>query len=562
MLACVALAGCRDAGRTSSVPIPEPEPVVPPVESVTVAPPEEMAEAPRPVGTAPPVPPKRDGSIGAPAPMPGVYEDKGEAKRDEKLRGLLALPIRDLAGLEAELQEMYTPGHPRFRDYYTPAEFNARHAPFESDVAVVTSWLKQSGFEIFGVASNRLLIYFRGTVGQFNDAFGVKVRVLDRKSPQMGNPHHEVFGLTEEVKTPPEIQSRILSLVALDLDIPDERVGPDATPTVGLPANIKDGYTPQQIARGYGIDKLHAQGFKGRGQKLGVIVGGTYQKKTARHFWKLFGIQRADPVDVEIIGQPQLRIREAQLDVEWAGALAPDAELVVYHSPDARNTSMIYTYNEVMARGEVEVVTTSFAHREDSEPRAVRYQYHYSSMAGAALGMTICAASGDSAGVDVPSHSPWVTGVGGTELGMIGLDFYWERAWPYSGSGVSLNMPVPDWQVGLPGVTDKRATVDVALNAGMGYWYLWLNRWYSNTGTSFASPVFAALMTVVNDARESHGKPHVGFLNRQLYTVPEVQASFRDITVGYTPKHRSGKGWDMVTGWGAPDAEGLYRTLP
>jgi kumamolisin len=399
-------------------------------------------------------------------------------------------------------------------------------------------------------------------VGQFNDAFGVKVRVLDRKSPQMGNPSHEVYGLTEEVKTPPDIQSRILSLVALDVDIPEETVGPEASPTVGLPANIKDGYTPAQIARGYGMDTLYAQGFRGRGQKLGVIVGGTYQKKAARRFWELFGIQRAEPRNVEVIGRPQVRIREAQLDVEWAGALAPDADVVVYHSPDARNTSMVFTFNEALARGEVQVVTTSFAHREDSEPRAVRYQYHYSAMMGAALGISICAASGDSAGVDVPSHTPWVTGVGGTELGMIGMDFVWERGWPYSGSGVSLNMDVPDWQVGLPGVTDKRATVDVALNAGMGYWYLWLNRWSSNTGTSFASPVFAALLTVVNDGRASQGKPQLGFLNRQLYTDPGVQASFRDITVGYTPHHHTARGWDMVTGWGAPDAAGLLRTMP
>jgi kumamolisin len=460
---------------------------------------------------------------------------------------------------------MYDAGSPEFRRYLTPAEWNARHAPFESDVGVVTAWLKERGFDIYGVASNRLLVYFRGNVGQFNDAFGVKVRIMDRKSPQIGNPAHEVFGLTEEINPPPEIKQRVLSLVALDLDIPEEGVGPDATPTVGLPTPMKDGYRPEQIARGYNIDKLYQQGFRGRGQKLGIMVAGDYQHKAANYFWKIWGITRSDPHDIELIGRPQVRIREAQLDVEWAAALAPEAEVFVYHAPDARNTSMVYAFNEAIARGEVGVLTTSFAHREDSEPRAVRWQYHYSAMMAAALGITVCAASGDSAGVDVPSNSTWVTGVGGTEIGMIDMQFVWERSWSWSGGGTSLTIPAPLWQQGLPGVSDKRATPDVALNAGMGYWYLWLNRWYSNTGTSFASPVFAALLTVVNDARAAQGKPRVGFVNRHLYTRPEVQASFRDITTGWEEPfvvHHPRKGWDMVTGWGAPQADGLLQTLP
>lgn len=59
---------------------------------------------------------------------------------------------------------------------------------------------------------------------------------------------------------------------------------------------------------------------------------------------------------------------EATLDVEWSGAMAPGADLVVYAGPDARNTSMVYTFNEAIARGEVDMISDSFAHREDSEP--------------------------------------------------------------------------------------------------------------------------------------------------------------------------------------------------
>jgi kumamolisin len=504
-----------------------------------------------------------------PAPLEGVYRDKGPAPRGEPLRGLIALPIRDEPGLVRTIQELYEPTSPRFRQYLSADELHRRHAPLEDDVRVVIDWLKSKGFEVGAVATNRLLIHFTGTVGHFNDAFGVNVRVLERKAPQAGNPPHDVYGLTETITVPKPIEERILALVALDLDDDaHDTVPPEDDSPVGAPANVEDGYTPQQIAAGYGVKPLWERGFRGKGIKVGVVVGGTFHLKDARAFWKTWGLRRADPTRVTPLGPPRYRIREANLDVQWTGALAPEADLIVYSGPDARNTSMLFTYNEAIARNEVSVITNSFAHREDSEPRAVRRQYSASSMMGAALGITLAAASGDSAGVDVPASSPYVTAVGGTLLGLIGERVVWEVAWSHSGSGPSLTLLAPEWQKGLTGVGRMRATVDLALNAGMGYWYMWRGEWYSNIGTSFASPVFAGLVAVVNDAREDQGKPPMGFLNPLLYTRPEIQRTFRDVTEGHTVdksgnvKYRAGPGWDMVTGWGAPDAEGLLRTLP
>ena len=575
------LGGCHDSERTVPVfdrspspdtpaipeaPAPQPTPPLPGVETPSGPPP-----APSPSPVPPPLvnkPPLAE-NPGVPAPLEGVYTDKGAAPRGEPLRGLLALPIHDEPGLLRTIQELYEPASPRFRQYPSAAELHQRHSPPEADVRVVTDWLVSKGFKVNAVATNRLLIQFTGTVGQLNDAFGVSVRVMSRKAPQAGNPPHDVYGLTETITVPKEIEDRIFALVGLDLDDDaHDTVPPESTSPVGAPPNVKDGYTPQQIAAGYGIKPLWERGFRGKGIKLGVVVGGTFHLKDARAFWQTWGINRADPTVITPLGPPRYRIREANLDVQWAGAIAPEADLIVYSAPDARNTSMLFNYNEAIGRNEVSAITNSFAHREDSEPRAVRRQYSASSMMGAALGITLAAASGDSAGVDVPASSPYVTAVGGTLLGLIGERVVWETAWEHSGSGPSLTLKVPEWQKGIKGVGDTRATVDVALNSGMGYWYMWLGKWYSNIGTSFASPVFAGLVTVVNDAREDEGKPRMGFLNSLLYTRPEIQRTFRDITEGHTVdkngnvKYRTGPGWDMVTGWGGPDAEGLLRTMP
>jgi len=112
---------------------------------------------------------------------------------------------------------------------------------------------------------------------------------------------------------------------------------------------------------------------------------------------------------------------------------------------------------------------------------------------------------------------------------------------------------------------DRRATVDVALNAGFssgGYWIRRFGNWESYGGTSFAAPVFAGLIAVVNSYRADQGLPPVGLLTPVIYTDALVKASFRDVTMGATDLFAAKKGWDYPTGWGAPRAKKLADSLP
>ncbi|NOK35322.1 kumamolisin [Corallococcus exercitus] len=572
------LGGCRDSDRLTSVGKPRP-PGPTPVESTPTLPDSEATQPPP--GKPPPVPevvdpppPDPEEEVldptpipttdGVPGPLPGVYTDKGEAPETDLIRGLVSFPIRDERALEQRIHDIYKPGGSGFRQYMTQAEWMAKHAPTQKDVTIVTDWLKSEGMQVPYVATNRLLVQFVGTVGQFNKAFGVKLRVLERKSPQGGNDPHDVYGLTEGIKAPTFVQQRIHAIVALDLPAETGPMpGEFGQPSTDKPDPINKGLTPQQVARAYGVDSLYAQGHHGQGTKLGVVIGAGFRWKDVRAFWKMWDIQREDPKVVQTMEPPVTRYREGTLDIEWAAAMAPKSEVIVYMGPDARNSSMLFTFNEAIGRGEVSVITTSFAHREDSEPRAVHEQYSASGMMAAALGITVAAASGDSAGVDTPGSSPYVTAVGGTQLKMNGMTVTGETAWYYSGSGISRSFTTPEWQKGLVPLPAKRAVVDVALNADTGYWYTWLGVTTPNTGTSFASPIFAGLIAVVNGARSEEAKPPVGWLNSQLYTLPNVQKSFRDITVGVTDRqYEAGPGWDIPTGWGAPSAEGLLQTLP
>jgi kumamolisin len=490
------------------------------------------------------------------------------------LRGLIAFPIRDEAALEATLRDLYDPAGPRFRQYMTPTEWNARHAPPEQDVREVSGWLESQGMKVVRVATNRLLLQFTGTVAQFNAAFNAELRVIERPSAQAGggDPHLTV-GVLRPLDVPRFVAERIASVVATDIAVSttEELPGELPSPPPVLPSPLDEALTPQQVARAYNVDALHSRGFRGQGVRLGIVVGAEFRRQDLEDFWAMFDTPRALPRVVQTQEPPITRYREVVLNTQWAGAMAPEAELILYMGPDARITSILYTFNEAVGRGEVSVISSSFARREDGEPRAVHEAYARAAMMGASLGISVVVAGGNSGDVDTPSSSPYATSVGGTELFMDGLRRVREQAWYYSGSGISRTFRTPWWQQGLnppaydggaSGLRGMRGTSDVALNAGTYYWFTFLSVTNPNTGTSFAAPVFAGMLATLNSARAAEGKPPVGWLNSHLYTLPEVQRSFRDITTGGTDKYPAGPGWDFPTGWGAPDMDGLLRTLP
>ncbi|KAM7215665.1 alkaline serine protease [Rhypophila decipiens] len=87
--------------------------------------------------------------------------------------------------------------------------------------------------------------------------------------------------------------------------------------------------------------------------------------------------------------------------------------------------------------------------------------------------------------------------------------------------------------------------------------------WATIGGTSLSAPVFAAMLTLVNEERIAAGKDTLGFINPVLYAHPEV---FNDIVTGSNPGCSSAgfpaaKGWDPVSGLGSPKYPKLLDLL-
>ncbi|KAG5917939.1 hypothetical protein E4U53_004141, partial [Claviceps sorghi] len=184
-----------------------------------------------------------------------------------------------------------------------------------------------------------------------------------------------------------------------------------------------------------------------------------------------------------------------------------------------------------------------------------------------ARGVSVLVASGDG-GVGAtcagrrfetlfPASCPWVTAVGGTDTDGPGR----EEAWRGSGGGFSDRFPRPAYQARAVGAwleSDRthraqtpyfnasgRAIPDVAALA-VRYAVVVDNTTVGVSGTSASTPVFAALVQLLNSDRLLRGKKPLGFLNPWLYG--RAASAMTDITRGSSAgcKNINGKGFHAV----------------
>ena len=234
--------------------------------------------------------------------------------------------------------------------------------------------------------------------------------------------------------------------------------------------------------------------------------------------------------------------------------------------------------------------------------------------------------------VSFPSSSPYITAIGGTQMApgtfTTGSSTYWdiatatdntrsllsyvpEVAWnesssiygiAASGGGISSVFPRPAWQTGVPGIPSGsfRLVPDIALQASIaspGYIICSddraltgangdcldntlqnsNSRYVLGGGTSFAAPIFAGFVAILNQTRHTLGQ---GTVNPTLYSLaaqPSVYSSaFHDITAGTTAcaagdgncgtagesVYAATTGYDMATGLGSIDLANLVTAWP
>jgi subtilase family serine protease len=499
----------------------------------------------------------------------------------------LVLPLRDPAGLQNFLSDLYDPASPSYRHYLTVPEFTARFGPTQQDYDAVVAFAKASGLTVTGGTRDGMEVQVKGPVSAVEAAFHLNMRTFQHPTENrvFYGPDREpvtslpfalwhVSGLDNYSIPHPMLVKK--SDYAKAHGISPEAVVSHATTGSGPSASFLGS---DMRAAYYGSGSL-----TGAGQNLGLFeYEGTDLADLATYF-KNVGQTNNVPITLlstDGTSTACLDTRaggdcddtEQTLDMTQAIGMAPGlASLVVYvGSVDTAIISSMTTHSPLPS-----TIGCSWGWTP-ADPSTL--DPYFEKMA--AQGQNFFAASGDSSTWSTrneawPADDANVVSVGGTDLTTASAAGPWksETAWVDSGGGISPDkIAIPSWQQlsGVINSSNKGSTTlrngpDVSANANFTFYTCadqtaCLANEYG--GTSFAAPMWAGYIALVNQQLAADGKATIGFINPTIYTqnvTSSYDTNFHDITSGTSGSYSAETGFDLVTGWGSPNT-GLLTAL-
>jgi kumamolisin len=458
-------------------------------------------------------------------------------------------------------------------------EFASRFGADPADVVPVERFATENDLTVVEVNLARRSVVLSGTVADMNEAFGTELLLFQS---QDGVYRGRVGTLT----IPGELDGIIVGVFGLD-ERPQADTRFRRLAEIGPRAAGDTSYTPIAVSRLYDYPAART----GAGQTVAIIeLGGGFRSSDLQTYFSGLGIKTAPTVTAvsvdgaqnQPVGDPNSADGEVLLDIEIVGSIASGARIAVYFAPntdqgflDAITTAV---HDTVRAPS---VISISWGGPESSWTAQALTAFDQAFQDAAALGVTVCCASGDdgsqdgltdgAAHVDFPASSPHVLACGGTRLQSTKNKITKEVVWNggsgkgASGGGVSETFPLPSYQVNSkvppsanPSHFRGRGVPDVAGDAdpATGYQILVDGHRAVFGGTSAVAPLWAALIALLN---QQSGKP-AGFVNGKIYGATSSKG-FHDITSGNNGAYSAGSGWDACTGLGTPDAQVLIAAL-
>ncbi len=384
--------------------------------------------------------------------------------------------------------------------------------------------------------------------------------------------------------------------------VPYHPVNPALPPPDNGNAATPTGFTPQQIESAYSANNITFNGIAGNGAGQTIAIVDAYDYPTALTDLQAFDAyyNLPNPPSFQVLNQkgqttnlPQVDPAgpggddwegEEALDIEWAHAMAPGANIDLVETNDENQLFQgVLTAEDLPG---VSVVSMSWSNDESGTDKMK--DSDFTTPAGH-QGVTFAAAAGDNGAYDpggttfapqYPASSPNVVGVGGTSLTLNGGTYGSEVVWGSGaasanngggGGGISTIEPQPEYQQFLvTQSTTQRTYPDVAMLAdpatGVSVYDSYddgtVTPWQTGVGgTSLATPLFSGVIAIANQGRVANGMTTLDGPSQTLpllYSLPE--ADFHDITSG-SNGYSAGTGYDLASGRGSVIVSSLVAGL-
>src|SRR5262249_11683395 len=209
-------------------------------------------------------------------------------------------------------------------------------------------------------------------------------------------------------------------------------------------------FTPAQLRHAYGFDQItfsvngHSIVGDGSGQTIAIVDAYDNPNTLAdlNYFDQTFGLPDPNFTKATPGGLPKTDAgwaMEIALDVEWAHAMAPGANILLVEAKSASLSDLLSAVD--YARSQPGVVAVSMGWGSSEFKSETIYDTYFTTPAGHG-GVTFVASSGDSGawyGPEWPASSPKVLAVGGTSLVTADSLGTWKKETGWSGSGGGLS---------------------------------------------------------------------------------------------------------------------------
>ena len=494
----------------------------------------------------------------------------GKLPATQSMRFDIVLALRNQPGLDNFVKEVSDPKSSSYRKFLTPSEFTARFGPSQEDFDALVRFAKASGFTVVSGDLNARDLRLTGSVANIEQAFHVSLGVYQHPT------ENRTFYAPDREPTM-DLPFQLWHITGLDnYSIPRPTL---AHREIKVKSEAVEGSCPGDSYCGSDMRAAYygSGPLTGAGQSVGLVEYLGYDIADLNTYFKNVG--QTDNVPVIGISTDGTSLtclyadgcddREQILDMVQAISMAPAMNAVYVYVGSSDTAILSAMASDTPLPLQLSASWTWGPNPSGDDPYFEQF---------AAQGQTYFTAAGDGGAYEGsalwPPNSQYVQAVGGTDLATNGAGGAWasETAWVDGGGGWGTNVLIPSWQQ-APGViteanqgsTTYRDVPDISGEANFDF-YTCADQEACQTGwggTSFATPMWAGYMALLNQQAADNGVAPPGFINPAVYNIglsSNYDNVFHDIVSGSNGLPTT-VGYDLATGWGSMNGAGLINSL-
>lgn len=357
-------------------------------------------------------------------PLARPLYDLGTAQATLPLQRMLLVLKRSPqqeAALRQLLDDQQNKNSSNYHHWLTPEDFGKQFGPTDTDIQTITAWLQSHGFQV-GTSKGRTVLEFSGSASQVQETFHTTIHKYLVNGEQYwanGSDPQIPTALTPAVAGIDSLNNFPRHPMYLPAGTYVRQKGsgiiraqnPQFTFPIGCVENNETqgacdyGVGPYDFATIYNVQPLWNSGINGTGQKIAIVGESNINPQDVADFRSMFGLTANAPNI--ILNGPDPGIQsdedEADIDVQWSGAVAPNAIIDFVVSQSTETTAGIDLSAYYIIENNLDpVMSESYGYCELGLGTAGNQFYSNLWQQAAAQGITAFVSAGDngSAGCD------------------------------------------------------------------------------------------------------------------------------------------------------------------